>query len=108
MLEESLELTFSRDPYRQMGGYLKRCCGLRAYVKLENPPGQRIQAVHVGTGPLDPGRSYSAAYVTAQAVGPKYGSGRADLEIHAVGAMRAYLGRHRPARTALTGSFVLV
>jgi 2',3'-cyclic-nucleotide 2'-phosphodiesterase (5'-nucleotidase family) len=43
MLEEDLELTFSRDPYGQMGGYVKRCLGLTAYVKVENPAGHRIE-----------------------------------------------------------------
>ncbi len=37
MMEENLERTFSRDPYKQMGGFVKRCRGLNVYFKIENP-----------------------------------------------------------------------
>ena len=43
MIEENLERALSADPYQQMGGYVKRCLGLKLYVKLENPAGSRIQ-----------------------------------------------------------------
>lgn len=43
MLEENLERTFAEDPYDQMGGYVKRALGLTAFVKIENPNGERIQ-----------------------------------------------------------------
>ncbi len=49
MLEENLERTFSCDPYRQMGGYVKRCLGLTVYFKIENPAGQRIQKIFAET-----------------------------------------------------------
>ena len=49
MLEENLERTFAADPYAQMGGYIKRCRGLTAFVKLENPKGQRLDRLLVGT-----------------------------------------------------------
>lgn len=39
MLEENLERTFSCDPYKHMGGYVKRCLGLNVYFKIETPPG---------------------------------------------------------------------
>ena len=29
------EITFSRDPYNQMGGYVKRCRGINCYIKVE-------------------------------------------------------------------------
>src|SRR5699024_3337881 len=29
MLEENLENTFSANPYKQMGGYVKRCLGMK-------------------------------------------------------------------------------
>jgi 2',3'-cyclic-nucleotide 2'-phosphodiesterase (5'-nucleotidase family) len=48
MFEENLELTLAADPYQQMGGYVKRCLGLKLYVKFENPPGSRIQQFFVG------------------------------------------------------------
>jgi 2',3'-cyclic-nucleotide 2'-phosphodiesterase (5'-nucleotidase family) len=34
MMEENLERTFSRDPYQQMGGYVKRCMGVNLYCKI--------------------------------------------------------------------------
>ena len=34
MLEENLEHTYARNFFDQMGGYLKRALGLKAYVKL--------------------------------------------------------------------------
>jgi len=39
MIEENLERTYAADPYQQMGGYVKRCLGLRAYVKIKDPTG---------------------------------------------------------------------
>lgn len=54
MMEENIELVFSRNPYNQMGGYLKRCLGLEMYFKIENPPGARIQKIFVNGRPLDP------------------------------------------------------
>ncbi len=56
MLEENLGRTFACDPYQQMGGYVKRGLGFNAYIKIENPPGQRVQQVFVGDEPLQPGR----------------------------------------------------
>jgi len=37
MMEENLEHTFSRDPYSQMGGYVKRCSGVNVYFKGGEP-----------------------------------------------------------------------
>ena len=54
MLEENLEHTFPRDPYRQMGGYVKRCLGLRFTSKVENPEGLRIQELFIGGRPAEP------------------------------------------------------
>ena len=57
MLEQNLERTFACDPFGQMGGYVKRCQGLVCYVKVENPPGHRVQACWAGGRRLDPGRT---------------------------------------------------
>lgn len=73
MLEDNLESTFSAQPFKQMGGYIKRSAGLRIYFKLENPYGQRIQRIFVGEEALDPEKTYQAAYVTRQAVPERYG-----------------------------------
>jgi S-sulfosulfanyl-L-cysteine sulfohydrolase len=58
------------DPW-SMGGYVKRSLGFNVYIKIENPPGQRIQQVFVGDEPLQPGRYYPTAFVTEQGVAHK-------------------------------------
>jgi len=73
MLEENLERTFSCDPYKQMGGYVKRCLGLNVYFKIENSSGNRIQKLFIGNKEVQPDRYYTAAFVTMQGVPPKYG-----------------------------------
>ena len=102
MLEENLERTFAPDPYGQRGGYVKRCLGLRAYVKLENPAGERIQQLFVGDEEVRPGRIYGAAFVTEQGVPSKYGHHHGAQPVHAVEALRAYVRRPRPVRAELT------
>ena len=91
MMEENLQRTFAADPYEQMGGYVKRCRGLRVYAKLENPAGQRVERLFVDGEEVASDRFYEAAYVTAQGVAKKYGRGRRDLEIRAVDALRNYI-----------------
>ena len=108
MLEENLELTFARDPYDQMGGYVKRGLGLTVYLKIENPPGQRIQRVFVGNEAVQPARTYQTAFVTEQGVARKYGRQRENHPEHAIDVMQTYLARHRPLRAELRGTFVAV
>jgi S-sulfosulfanyl-L-cysteine sulfohydrolase len=108
MLEENLERTFARDPYDQMGGYVKRCLGLNAYIKIENPPGQRVQQVFVGGEKLQAEHAYSAAFVTEQGVAPKYGRNRQQHAERTVATLRAYLAKHHPLRADLRGTFVAV
>ena len=108
MLEENLERTFARDPYDQMGGYVKRSLGLSAYIKIENPPGQRVQQVFVGDEELQPARYYPTAFVTEQGVAGKYGRNRQHHTERSIEALRAYLARHRPLRAELRGTFVVV
>ncbi|WP_372624855.1 bifunctional metallophosphatase/5'-nucleotidase [Falsiroseomonas sp.] len=91
MLEENLERTFAADPYAQMGGYAKRCLGLQLAVKIENPPGHRIDRAFAEGAPLDPERRYRVAYVTAQGVPARYGRDRRDLPIRAIDALERYL-----------------
>ncbi|WP_324679714.1 hypothetical protein [Hymenobacter sp. GOD-10R] len=42
MLKKNLEGTYSQNPLHQMGGYVKRSLGLKAYFKAENPKGRRL------------------------------------------------------------------
>lgn len=108
MLEENMERTFSRDPYKQMGGYLKRALGLKAYIKAENPPGQRLQKLFVGEQPVQPERVYRASFVTEQGVPMKYGCNRQKQGQHAVDALQSYVRRHTPLQINLLGTFALV
>ncbi len=106
MLEENLERTFSADPFHQLGGYVKRCLGLTAYIKIENPPGTRIQKLFVGEDEVRPDQVYPAAYLTVQAVPSKYGRNRKNLLQHAHEAMLDFLEKHQPARAELQGTIV--
>lgn len=108
MLEENLERTFSCDPYNQMGGYVKRCLGLNVYFKIENPPGHRIQKLSAGDDEVQPGRYYTAAFVTPQGVHQKYGRNRENRSERIIDALRTYLGSHRPLYAELRGAFVAV
>ena len=108
MLEENLGRTFACDPYDQMGGYVKRSLGLNAYIKIENPAGQRVQQVFAGGEPLQPGRHYPTAFVTEQGVAQKYGRNRQQHTERSIEALRAYLARHRPLHAELRGTFVAV
>lgn len=106
MLEENLERTFSADPYKQMGGYVKRCLGLQIYFKMENPPGYRIQKIFAGGKELDPDRTYTAAFVTMQGVPQAYGRNRENRSEKIVDELRKYLAVHCPLHAELRGSFV--
>ncbi|MFW6038782.1 MAG: bifunctional metallophosphatase/5'-nucleotidase, partial [Candidatus Saliniplasma sp.] len=91
MLEEDMENTFSADPYKQIGGYLKRCKGIYVYFKIENPPGERIQEFYIGDEKVKMDKNYRAAFITSQGIPEKYGENREDLEITAIEAMKNYL-----------------
>lgn len=91
MLEDNLESTFSSEPFKQMGGYIKRNAGLRVYFKLENPYGQRIQKVFAGKEEIDPKKTYKVAYVTRQGVPERYGKNHKATGRHAIAAMEALL-----------------
>lgn len=108
MMEENLEHTFSRDPYRQMGGYLKRSVGLEMYFKVENEPGTRIQELFIRGAPVNPDREYTVTFVTVQAVPERYGSNRGDTGISAVEALERYLAAHSPVRAGVPGAVVAV
>jgi len=107
-LEENLERTFAVDPYRQMGGYVKRCLGLRASIKLENPAGQRLQQLFIGDRPLQPERRYTAAFMTEQGVGQAYGRNRRHLPERAFDALLGYCASHRLVQADLRDTFVTI
>ena len=96
MMEENIERTFSRDPYKQMGGYVKRCRGVNIYFKIENPAGERIQEFFAEGERLENDKSYTVAFVTEQGVPDKYGINRRDLDIKAIDALKNYLKKNSP------------
>ena len=106
MLEQNLERTWSAEPFHQLGGYVKRCHGLTMYVKIENPPGTRIQELFVEGARVQPDKSYRVAFVSVQAVPENYGTNRKDLETSLHDAMLTYLAKHNPAGAELRGTVV--
>lgn len=108
MLEENLEHTFSSNVFQQMGGYVKRCFGLTAYIRIENPKGHRIQKLFIGPNEIKLDQIYKATFVTEQGVPLKYGTNRQNTGLKAIDAMRAYLAQHRPLSVEIQGTFVPV
>lgn len=108
IMEENLERTFSGDPLGQMGGYLKRFRGLTIYGKLENPSGHRVERIFAGDAALALNREYKVAFVTAQGVPQKFGTGRAHLEIRAIDALRDYFGSDQTGLQEGLGRFIPV
>lgn len=108
MLEENLEHLFSRDPYNQMGGYLKRCMGINLYFKVENPAGQRIQELFINGKKLKVNETYKAVYVTSQGVPSNYGKKKNQLDVHAVEALKKYLSNNKPLKAELQGTVIAI
>lgn len=108
LLEENLEHTYARDPYGQKGGYVKRALGLTAIIKIENPPGTRLQELFIGGQPVDRAATYTATFVTTQGVPPKFGTNRRDLSLRAVDALAAYLASAPEIAAPLRETFVVV
>ncbi|MBT2679124.1 5'-nucleotidase C-terminal domain-containing protein [Bacillus sp. ISL-35] len=60
-LEKNLEMVFSRDPFKQKGGYILRSSGMFMAFKPYNPEGNRIQKLLVGGKEIDLNRKYKIA-----------------------------------------------
>ncbi|MBJ7881384.1 bifunctional metallophosphatase/5'-nucleotidase [Gelidibacter salicanalis] len=108
MLEENLERTFCKDPFGQMGGYVKRVLGLQINMRIENPNGHRIQEIFYNGAHLDMTKSYTVSFVTTQGVSKKYGKNRKAHDQKAVAAMKAYLKEYRDFSPDRIDSFRLV
>lgn len=108
MLEENLENTFAANPYDQMGGYAKRCLGLKMYIKIENPKGTRIQQLFINGKLVDKEHTYEAAFITVQGVPKKYGSNRRNLDIHAVDALKQYIEKREMVEPKLQETIIVV
>ncbi|HUH29211.1 bifunctional metallophosphatase/5'-nucleotidase [Gelidibacter sp.] len=91
MLEENLERTFCKDPFGQMGGYVKRVLGLQINMRIENPNGHRIQEIYYKDSHLKYERIYKVSFVTSQGVPNKYGKNRREHDQRAVVVMKEYL-----------------
>ncbi len=108
MMEENLERTFARNPYDQMGGYVKRSMGFNLYFKIENPYGTRINEFFVDGERVKPDTVYDVVFVTTQGVPAKYGSDREALDIHAIEALQRYIRAHSPVTAELRGTIVAI
>lgn len=91
MMEKNLERTFSRDPYQQMGGYVKRCMGLNLYFKIENDNKQRIEELFIQGERVNLEKVYDVCFVTSQGVSKEYGTDRKKLGITAIDALLKYI-----------------
>ncbi|MFP4050570.1 MAG: bifunctional metallophosphatase/5'-nucleotidase [Thermoplasmata archaeon] len=108
MMEENLENTFAKDPYDQMGGYVKRCYGINVYFKVENAENLRINEFFVGDERLDKDKKYKAAFVTTQGIPARYGSNRKDLDIDAITALKRYVKDEGPVCPEIEGTIVAI
>ena len=108
MMEDNLERTFSADPFRQMGGYMKRFRGLTIYGKLENPARHRIEHIFTQEGEMPASGSYEVAFVTAQGVPEKFGRNRCDMPTKAVAALRNHFQQSEEEIVGGLGRFIPV
>jgi 2',3'-cyclic-nucleotide 2'-phosphodiesterase (5'-nucleotidase family) len=106
MMEENFEHVFSCDPYKQMGGYIKRCLGLNLYFKMENPAGKRIQELYINNEKFDPDKVYHACFVTSQGIPEHYGRKRKNLGINAIEALKLYLAKNSPVTVELMNTII--
>ena len=108
MMEENLERTFSSDPYKQMGGYVKRCVGLNLYFKIENQNGIRIQEIFIQGKCLEAKEKYKAVFVTSQGVPEKYGAKRETTDTNAIDSLINYLEYNKSVKADLLGTITPV
>jgi len=106
MMEMNLNRTFARNPYDQMGGYVKRCMGLNLYFKIENPEGSRINRLFINGKPYRPDKKYKACYVTKQGVRTGFGSNKEDLDIKAIEVLKQYIGKNNSVEAPLRNTIV--
>jgi S-sulfosulfanyl-L-cysteine sulfohydrolase len=108
LYEENLEATFACDPWKQRGGYVKRCRGLELAVRVENPSGERIQEIRVDGTRLRANTSYKVAFLGEQAVPSEYGSDRQSTGVSAVDALRQYVTSRDIVASDIVSSVTLV
>jgi len=106
MMEDNLENTYSRDPYRQQGGYLKRCLGLTIYFKIENPYRKRIHEFFIGGHSLNPSKTYRACFLTVQGIPAHFGTNRREINMSAIDALKQYFQKHSPIHSTLKSTII--
>ncbi|MBT2694893.1 bifunctional UDP-sugar hydrolase/5'-nucleotidase [Bacillus sp. ISL-55] len=82
-LEKNLEMVFSRDPFKQKGGYILRSSGLFMSLKPYNPEGNRIQKLLIGGQEIDLKKKYKIAGAGKQL----FKGAEADKTYHGVHAV---------------------
>jgi sulfur-oxidizing protein SoxB len=91
-LEKNLEMVFSRDPFKQKGGYILRSSGLFMALKPYNPEGNRIQKLLIGGEDFDLNKVYKVAgggqqlFKGAEAEKSYHG-------VHAIEVIKQYLNK---------------
>jgi hypothetical protein len=82
--------------------------GLNFYVKIENPPGERIQSLFINEKAVENNRDYTVASVTSQGVPLKYGSQRNKTGNKAIEVLVSYLKRYPLVHAPLRGTVIAV
>jgi S-sulfosulfanyl-L-cysteine sulfohydrolase len=95
-------------PIEKMGGAVKRCLGLNAYIRPENPRGHRLCELFVNGEAVEPSRSYRIAFATTQAAPEKYIEQREKLDLTAVEALRRYFASEGTVNAPLRDTFVAI
>ena len=110
MIEDNLENTFSRDPFHQMGGYIKRSKGINVYFKAENPKGTRIQELFVLGNKIEKNseKDYKVSFITIQGVPKEFGKDRKKSGIKMIDALKEYIKKENTIEIEFRNSFVLV
>ena len=108
MPQANVERTYAANAYEQMGGFVKRCRGLRLFFKMENPAGHRIESLLIDGDVVKGGGRYSAAMLGEQGVPAKFGLHRKQIGITAVDALRDLYASHAVITGAIRGSVTAV
>jgi 2',3'-cyclic-nucleotide 2'-phosphodiesterase (5'-nucleotidase family) len=108
LMEDSLDRTFARNPFDQLGGYVKRSLGLNIYFKVENPRGQRIQELFARGERVKMSQVYRVAFMTTQGVPLKFGGHRREIGVSAIEALRDHLRSDDATNCDLRGAVVPV
>ncbi len=108
LFEKNIEATFACDPWKQRGGYVKRCRGIELLLKLENPIGYRVQQLTVDGRRVGDDEAVQAAFLGEQAVPLDAGRDRRPVGVSSVDALRQYLRAQRTVTPALRGNIQVV